>query len=68
MEALEIRSVRRQMGRQQLDRHAVPHDAVLGQVDATHAAGADVIEQLVLAEIKAFVSALQQLLALPLGQ
>ena len=51
--------------RQHLDRHAAVHHDVLGQVDAAHAAGAQMAQQLVLAEEKALVLAVQQVVALP---
>ena len=52
---------------QDLDRHAALHQHVLGQVHAAHAAGAQVVQQLVLAEEEALVAAFQQLVALPAG-
>ena len=51
--------------RQHLDRDTTPHQLVLGQVDAAHAALADLAEQLVLAEAEALVLAGEQLVGLP---
>ena len=54
--------------RQHFDRHAAVHQDVLGQINAAHAAGANVAQQLVLAEEEALVSPFEQIVALPAGE
>ena len=54
--------------RQNLDGHAALHQHVFGQIDAAHAAGAQVAQQLVLAEEEALVASVEQLVALPRGE
>ena len=51
--------------RQHLDRDTTPHHLVFGQVDAAHAALADLAEQLVLAQAEALVLPGEQLIGLP---
>ena len=55
-------------GGQHLDRHAPPHELVLAQVDAAHAAGAEAFEDLVFADGEALPLALEDLLGLEIGQ
>jgi len=55
------------MLRQHLDRHPTLHENVLGQVDRAHAAGAQMVQQLVLSQEEAAMAAFQQLLGLPAG-
>ena len=64
-EPLQIGRIVDAILRQHLDRHAALHELVLGQVDAAHAALADLAEQLVLAQAEALVLAGQQLVGLP---
>ena len=68
MEAGQIGRVFDAMLGQDLDRPASLHEHVLGQVDAAHAAGAQVVEELVLSEEEAFVPAFEEVVALPAGQ
>ena len=63
--AIQIGRVVDAIVRQHFDRHAALHQLVLGEVDAAHAALADLAEQLVFAEAEAFVLAGQQLVGLP---
>ena len=67
VKAGEIRRVCHAILRQHLDRHATLHEHVLGQEHAAHAAGAQMIEQLVLAEEEPLVAAFQQPIGLPAG-
>ena len=67
MEAGQVRSVVDAVGGQHLDRHPPLHEHVLGQVDPAHAAGAQVAQQLVLAEEEAAMAAFQQTFGLPAG-
>jgi hypothetical protein len=64
-EPLQIRRIIHPILRQYLDRHAPPHELVLGQVDAAHAALADLAEQLVFAEPEALMLPGEQLVGLP---
>ncbi len=68
VEAGQIRRVFDAVLGQHLDGHAALHQHVLGQVDAAHPAGAQVVQQLVLAQEEALVAAFQQLVGLPAGE
>ena len=64
-EPLQVRRIVHAVRRQHFDRHAPLHELVLGQVDAAHAALADLAEQLVFAEAEALVLPGEQLVGLP---
>ena len=68
VESLQVRGIVNAVFGQHLDRHATLHQHVLRQVDAAHAARAEVPQQLIFAEEEAFVLLVQQLVALPLGE
>ena len=67
LESGEIRRIVHAALRQHLDRHTMVHAGMLGQIDAAHAAGAEQAQQLVAAEKEAFMTAFEQLGALPSG-
>ena len=64
-ESLQVGRIVDAVLRQHLDRHPPLHELVLGQVDAAHAALADLAQQLVLAEAEALVLAGEQFVGLP---
>ena len=53
--------------RQHFDRHAALHQHVFAQIHPAHPAGAQMIQQLVLAQEEALVAAFQQPVGLPAG-
>src|SRR5439155_14829951 len=58
----------RQRGRQKLDRYPATHELVLAQIDDAHTAGAELFEQLVLADNEAAPLAAQQLVRLKVSE
>src|SRR4051794_8203542 len=64
-ESLEVRRVVHAVSRQDFHGHTPPHELVLGEVDAAHAALADLAQELVLAQSEALVLAGEQLVGLP---
>ena len=63
----QVRRIADTISRQNLNRHAALHQFVLGEINAAHAAFADLAKQLVFAETEAFVLAGQQFIGLPAG-
>ncbi len=61
----QVRGVAYAISWQNLNRHAALHQFVLSEINAAHAAFADLAEQLVFAETEAFVFAGQQFISLP---
>ena len=68
VEAFQRRRVGRLGGGQHLDRHPAAHELVLAQKHAAHAAGAEALQHLVLADGEAAPLALHELFGLEVGQ
>ncbi len=65
MEAGQIGRIGHAIFRQHFNGHQSLHEHVFGQIDVAHAAAAQMIEQLVIAEHEAAVSTFEQLVTLP---
>ena len=66
-EAVQVGGIVNLGAGQNLDRHLTPHQGVFAQEHAAHSAGAEVLEQLVLAQEEPLVAPLHKLVVLPAG-